>query len=253
MDLAEKVSRIEEQINNAPSYRDGKLTDWTTKSSTLLRMFLGEDHTLYKQFVRVRYSPSVAPLPEDSIRESFNTGVRRAVALLNAASTELELTSQMSSPTALIAQPGDEIFVVHGHNEALRLKVVDFLAKATGVAPTVLIDEPNAGRELFEKFEDAAGRARFAVVLATADDFGRAKSETEDRPRARQNVILEWGFFAGRLGRNRVTLLSEPGLELPSDIGGLVYTPIDAAGGWKLLLAKELRAANIDASLDRAL
>ncbi|MCV7250813.1 nucleotide-binding protein [Mycobacterium hackensackense] len=253
MDLASKKARLQEQIEQLPGYGDGTLTQWHTKSATLLRMFLGEENALYVHFNGLRYSPSVAPVGEEFHVRSFNSGVGQGVALLEAAITELEVAADMNSGTALIPEPGNEIFVVHGHNEALRLKVVDFLTRATGTTPTVLIDEANRGMELFQKFEEAAERACFAVVLATADDVGRAKAAPDDRPRARQNVILEWGFFAGRLGRDRVTLLNEEGVELPSDIGGLVYTPIDAGGAWKLLLARELRAAGIEASVDRAL
>ena len=253
MKLAEKIARLDALIDGVPQYRDGRLADWQSECATLLRLFLGDDNATYKSFNRVSYSPMVAPVPEESHIRSFESGVKQAVALLRAAITELKTMAELSTSTAVVPQPGNEIFVVHGHNEAFRLKVVDFLTKATGTSPTVLIDEANKGMELFEKFEDAAQRACFAVVLATADDIGRAKSAKEDRDRARQNVILEWGFFAGRLGRERVALLCEPGVELPSDIGGLVYVTLDAAGAWRFDLAKELKAANIDVSLDRAL
>jgi predicted nucleotide-binding protein len=119
--------------------------------------------------------------------------------------TEISVTAEMNAGTALVPEPGNEIFVVHGRNEAFRLKVVDFLSKATGRPPTVLIDEASKGKELFEKFEDAAGRACFAVVLATADDVGRRKTAKTDNDRARQNVILELGVdLLGRSARDRV-------------------------------------------------
>ncbi|NRD26498.1 TIR domain-containing protein [Frigoribacterium sp. VKM Ac-2836] len=35
----------------------------------------------------------------------------------------------------------------------------------------------------------------------------------------------------GLLGRKRVTLLYESNVELPSDLNGLVYVPLDPAGG----------------------
>jgi predicted nucleotide-binding protein len=52
------------------------------------------------------------------------------------------------------------------------------------------------------------------------------------------------GYFIGRLRRSRVCALKVGDLELPSDILGTVWTPFDAAGGWKLCLAKELEAAD---------
>jgi predicted nucleotide-binding protein len=83
-----------------------------------------------------------------------------------------------------------------------------------------------------------------AVVLLTPDDVGDAK-DGDARPRARQNVILELGYFIGRLGRSRVCALKVGDIELPSDILGIVWTDFDA-GGWKLGLAKELGAAGYD-------
>lgn len=70
------------------------------------------------------------------------------------------------------------------------------------------------------------------------------------RPRARQNVVLELGYFVGRLGRDRVLALKRGDVEVPSDFNGVVYTDYDAAGHWKFELVKELKAAgyNVDAN-----
>jgi predicted nucleotide-binding protein len=92
-----------------------------------------------------------------------------------------------------------------------------------------------------EKFE-AHADVGFAIVLLTPDDVGGSKDGIQS-PRPRQNVILELGYFIGRLGRSRVSALRVGDLELPSDILGIVWTPFDAAAGWKLGLAKELEAA----------
>jgi len=82
-------------------------------------------------------------------------------------------------------------------------------------------------------------------VIATADDIGRVANSTDEAPRARQNVIFELGFFFGALGRSRVALLYEEALERPSDTDGIVRVQLDGAGGWKLLLARELDAAGV--------
>ena len=66
--------------------------------------------------------------------------------------------------------------------------------------------------------------------------------------RARQNVIFEAGLFVGRLGRDRVALLYEPGVEIPSDLHGLLYAELDAKGAWKKDLLKELIDAGLPAS-----
>jgi Predicted nucleotide-binding protein containing TIR-like domain len=69
--------------------------------------------------------------------------------------------------------------------------------------------------------------------------------------RARQNVIFEFGLFFGLLGRERVCALHTGGVELPSDIHGLVYNELDAGGGWEAKLYSELQAAGLPANWPR--
>ena len=80
-------------------------------------------------------------------------------------------------------------------------------------------------------------------ILLTADDNGNVKTSNKMNPRARQNVILELGFFIAKLGEDRVCPLYEKGVELPSDMSGILYTEIDEKGHWKISVAKELKAA----------
>ncbi|MFA5413826.1 MAG: nucleotide-binding protein [Patescibacteria group bacterium] len=65
------------------------------------------------------------------------------------------------------------------------------------------------------------------------------------KPRARQNVIFEFGYFIGLLGRKKVAALCEEGIDRPSDIDGLLYTPLDQRGEWKKKLAREIDAAGL--------
>jgi predicted nucleotide-binding protein len=107
--------------------------------------------------------------------------------------------------------------------------------------PIILHEQANRGKTIVEKFEAHAG-VGFAVILLTSDDIGGPVGG-QQQPRARQNVILELGFFIGRLGRARVCALKAANVELPSDILGIVWTPFDEGGAWKQGLAKELLAA----------
>jgi hypothetical protein len=82
------------------------------------------------------------------------------------------------------------------------------------------------------------------VVLLSPDDVGYRDADGPDaaRARARQNVIMELGYFAGKLGRQRVVALHRGDIELPSDYGGVLYTtPYDAGGAWPYRLTGELR------------
>jgi predicted nucleotide-binding protein len=79
---------------------------------------------------------------------------------------------------------------------------------------------------------EAHGDVGFTVVLLTPDDTGCAKGG-EPEPRARQNVLLELGYFIGRLGRDKVCAMKRGDLEIPSDFADVVWEKMDDSGGWK--------------------
>jgi hypothetical protein len=131
------------------------------------------------------------------------------------------------------------IFLVHGHNAAAKQAVARFLDHVTETGAVVLGEEADAGRTIIEKFDQYAAEAGYAVVLLTADDEGRKRGTKEElEPRARENVILELGCFVGTLGPERVALLYEEGVELPSDIAGVLYLPLDETEAWKRKLGR---------------
>ncbi len=149
-----------------------------------------------------------------------------------------------------VGQP--EIFIVHGHDEKAKFKVERFIREVAEARPVILHNEPNRGRTIIEKFEAVAGGAGFAVVVLTGDDIGRAVTSAADsKPRGRQNVVFELGFFVGVFGRSRVAVLHEPHVELPSDLGGLAYISFDESERWKIELARELRDAGITVDMNR--
>ena len=154
-----------------------------------------------------------------------------------------------SSPTSTRTT----IFIVHGHSEERKSELAVFLRQVTKLDVVVLHEKANQGRTIIEKFEDFAAGAAYAVILLTGDDEGRPLGGEEKRPRARQNVVFELGFFIGVLGRSRVTVLYEDGVELPSDVAGVLYVRLDAKGSWRFELARELKEAQINVDLNKAL
>jgi hypothetical protein len=152
-----------------------------------------------------------------------------------------------SGPAAVSppAAGGRKVFVVHGHDEAALQAVARFLEKLKLTA-IVLREQPDQGRTIIEKFEDYAKEVGFAIVLLTPDDLAGAAATPSQTSRARQNVIFELGYFAGKLGRGRACLLRKGDVEIPSDLYGIIYTEMDAGEGWKLKLAREFAAAKLD-------
>ncbi|MCY3553121.1 MAG: nucleotide-binding protein [Candidatus Poribacteria bacterium] len=148
---------------------------------------------------------------------------------------------------------GNKIFIVHGHDEAAKHKIARFIENLDLTA-TILDEQPSKGQTIIDKFEEHADEAGFAIVLLTADDVGAPKDRTDAlKPRARQNVILELGYFLSGLGRDRVRILYEEGVELPSDIHGIIYVQMDERGAWKLELAQEMASVGITVDMNKLL
>jgi predicted nucleotide-binding protein len=168
--------------------------------------------------------------------------------------TEILIRQWDSSAGANIErEPSKKVFIVHGHDAALKYEIAHTLQNA-GLDVTILHEQPHQGRTILEKFADHAGEAGFAVVLLTADDVGSAgcvSTREPLQPRARQNVVFELGFFFGLLGRGRVCAVYEMGVELPSDIHGLARVERDSAGRWKHDVVKEINAAGIPVDLSK--
>lgn len=150
----------------------------------------------------------------------------------------------------LVTPLSNKVFIVHGHDGEARESVARWLSKA-GFEPIILHEQANKGRTVIEKVE-ASSDVGFAVVLLTPDDEGCVRGETPE-PRARQNVLLELGYFIGRLGREKVCALKRGTLEIPSDFAGVVWETMDASNGWKQALGRELEAAGHTVDWNKAM
>jgi predicted nucleotide-binding protein len=146
-----------------------------------------------------------------------------------------------------VRQPGSRprVFVVHGRDNGLKHEVARFLEKL-GLEPVILHERPNEGRTLLSKFQEESEDVRFAVVLMTPDDVGGLAGGKQQRPRARQNVVFELGFFIGRLGPQSVCALVSGELERPSDFDAVMYVKYESTGAWKNEVARELNNAGIE-------
>lgn len=148
-----------------------------------------------------------------------------------------------------LSPPRKRVFVVHGHHKEVRIAVVELLERLE-LEPVVLVDQAATGKTFIELLEQHSNVA-FAVVLLTADDLGREKTKRRLKPRARQNVIMELGFFIAKLGRDKVCTLHEEGVDVPTDYQAVKYIALDIAGTWKQLLAKALAIGGIDVDVTR--
>ena len=181
-------------------------------------------------------------------QEAYVRGLDSAAAVLQSMIDEVEEywenDDQASKQSKASAGSGrgntNQIFVIHGRDHGALNTVARFL-EGLSLEPIILQEQPDEGRTVIEKFEQFAEGA-FAVALFTSDDIGGSR-DGGLRPRVRQNVIFEFGYFIGKFGRDRVRALVKGNPEIPSDYAGVLYIPMDDSGGWKQALIKELKAA----------
>ena len=122
----------------------------------------------------------------------------------------------------------NRVFVVHGHDELAKTNLEIFL-KEIGLDPIVLHRQADEGLTVIEKFEKHSD-VGYAFILLTPDEVAylrgeeaRPDSDRKKEQRARPNVIFEFGYFVGKLGRSRVCCLHKGDVALPSDVNGMIY------------------------------
>jgi predicted nucleotide-binding protein len=126
----------------------------------------------------------------------------------------------------------NKVFVVHGHDNKSKSELEIFLSEI-GLEPIVLHRQADAGMTIIEKFEKHSD-VGYAFILLTPDEVSYLKKyhgskdiDNHKENRARPNVIFEFGFFVGKLGRSRVCCLHTGEVSLPTDLSGIIYKPFN--------------------------
>lgn len=135
-----------------------------------------------------------------------------------------------------------QVFVVYGHDKELKLEVEAFLKDDLKLEVIALDEKPNRGKTIIEKFEHYSKDAGYAVILMSPDDTMEVDGLIYKQ--ARQNVVLELGYFMAKLGRTNVCVVIKGKVEKPSDISGILHLPFE--GNWKNDLRGELIAAGME-------
>jgi predicted nucleotide-binding protein len=211
-----------------------------------VRFIVGELIRAIAHYERQGVRPQVPELDEEALDELAFENVAKARG------------AEAGPPPAVVAP--DAVFIVHGHDLALRDEVEQYIA-SLGVKPIVLTKLSNTQLSLLQKFLIWSRDVHFAVVLISADDRGASRRQFDPPQgvgvqalqfRARQNVILELGFFYGYLGWEHVFVLYKPpdkvypNFEEPSDLGGVPFDQVDPDGRWQAILADRLRKAGFN-------
>jgi predicted nucleotide-binding protein len=258
--IAEEI--VDRQIQTRPQLDEAKQNfyDWDDYNSELLKQSFNNEHNEYKtdydrtnQFLGMFLGGGNSQRDElkefkDKVQNKINN-LKQLVAKVDLIKSEVpdKVVTETTSTSDNIEN--NNVFIVHGHSNEVKINVARTLEKL-GLNPIILHEQANSGKTIIEKFEEHSN-VGFAIILLTDDDLGKSKKEENLNSRARQNVILELGYFIGKLGRNKVCPLYTKGVELPSDLYGLLYLEIDSSEYWKISLAKELKAAGYDIDVNK--
>lgn len=214
------------------------------------QQYVSIKHYLEKQKQYVKFGPSFSYENENKINISLTpTAFEYLEELKKNAARKISVNSNnmQSSKTQEIDK--NKIFIVYGHDEDLRSKVEKFI-KALGLTPVILSDKPNQGMTIIEKLR-ANSDVGFAIVLYTPDDSVKnVQNENETYKQPRPNVIFEYGYFMGLLGRKKIALFIKDDVKGHTDIDGTGYIKVLDDENWKLPLKKELKAAGYDIDLN---
>ena len=176
------------------------------------------------------------------ITNASNSLLRKVKLLLSPPKSDNRVNNQVRS---------NKIFVVHGHDNEMKLDVAQTLQKLD-LDPIILHEKPNRGQTIIVEITDYA-HVSFAIVLLSSDDLAYPEEKTPDEAkyRIRQNVIFELGYFLGRLGRQNVIALirKKKDFKIPNDYNGILW--IEYKSGWYFKLIKELQACNFDVDANK--
>jgi predicted nucleotide-binding protein len=235
------------QYGNPSSYSQ-KWIVWRTRVEAFVKSKFGEDSV---PFVNLSKGLSIRLLGNGS--DSFVNAKTLILGALVGAELALEDEAIKEIGSVEVSSAGisisNKVFIVHGHDEKAKNELEIFL-KELGLQPIVLHRQADEGQTIIEKFEKHAD-VGYAFILLTPDEvsYSANQESLEDNEkrkeyRARPNVIFEFGYFVGKLGRQRVCCLYTGNVTLPSDISGLLYKKFNCAieeSGYSII--KELKAA----------
>jgi hypothetical protein len=199
-----KLALIEELIVaiNKLQYKDWNALDMLQKRAEMIFNNISPRSNYIKKMNDISFSPMIYIDDDESLDiESWNSGKNSLLNLFSTIKEEIELFDTSAIKEEPIKQPvSNNIFIVHGHDDAMKLDVAGFL-KQLDLKPIILHEQPDRGRNVLDKLIEESSSACFAVILLSPDDYGYATKldASEKKLRARQNVVLELGYFIGKL------------------------------------------------------
>ena len=265
LDKAKAIERLQKALQEIPDLMNlergsDKFEKWHRNTRIAVENTFSNELPKIEDFTKIEYSSSILSTrtTPHELQQYYVRGLEKAAVRLESMIEEIQdyWEDEGQEPIPPNAQDGrstntTEVFIIHGRDNETKEMVARFLEHLE-LKPIILHEQSNQGLTIIEKFEQHA-QVGFAVALLTPDDVGALQEDVENlKSRPRQNVIFEFGYFIGRLGRKRVCALAKGGVDILSDYAGVIYISLDNEG-WKTKLIKELKDAGIEVDANLAL
>lgn len=193
---------------------------------------------LYGDFHKLPVEPEVPMLPGLDAGQPNHYSRNQMERLARDIDQIFEIRANSGHIVPLTQEVLRKVFISHGRSKDW-YEVQAHIEKDLKLNTLELAQEPSIGQTVIEKLETNSDNCDSAVIVMSGDD-----ADADGLVKVRENVMHEIGYFQGKYGRSRVVLLHEEGVNVPSNLAGIVYVAypkgkIDATFG---KLDRELKA-----------
>ena len=237
--LDENVSRSRE---GAPQHRHsfkpsevGHYFRHATAQLEVLRKYMPD---WYGDFHSLSLEPELRMMPtaEEPMQMHFSRAQMERLARDIDQLFEIRANSQHAAPQAKVMPR--KVFISHGRSKDW-YEVQAHVERDLGLSTMELAQEPSKGQTIIEKLEANSDQCDSAVIVMSGDD-----ADAAGQAKVRENVMHEIGYFQAKYSRQRVVLLHEEGVSVPTNLAGIVYVPYPSGtvGATFGVLDRELKA-----------
>ena len=225
-------------VQSKTNYKPIDVEHYFTQAAASLEVLRAELPDLFGDFILRQDGPETEMSMKDTAGNPVYHYSRAQVERLSRDISQIIEIRTNSGESTSERQAPRRVFISHGRAKDW-YEVQRFIEKDLGIETMELAQEVDGGQTIIEKLENRSDDCDSAVIVMSGDD-----ADENGKPKVRENVMHEIGFFHGKFGRSRVILVHEDGVSVPTNLAGIVYTPYpkDKVSAAFHKLGKELAA-----------
>ncbi|KXU91078.1 hypothetical protein CI15_00320 [Paraburkholderia monticola] len=215
--LSEKVGRGGMTIHERSNFDPGQVGQYFDQAAANLATLRTELPNQYEDFVLGGVSPETQMSLKDAAGNTVFHYSRQQMERLARDIAQIIEIQVNSGEVARERKSPRRVFISHGRAKDW-YEVQAHIERDLKIETMELAQEVSGSLTIVEKLETRSDDCDSAVIVMSGDD-----TDEEGKPKVRENVMHEIGFFHGKFGRQRVILLHEEGVSIPTNLAGIVY------------------------------